>query len=151
MKAAALILLSVFCTIECRKIVPINKHANIDFINMESGGMRPAAPAVQPPKQPVPQAVPSQPAPAPVAPAPAKPQTPVPAAKPVPVPVPTPPKPAQPTPAQIKPVPVNPPPASNPITTPGPGSVKSLINFYDSRGNASPIRPYSYSQAVKQG
>lgn len=51
----------------------------------------------------------------------------------------------------ITPKPVNPAPVSNPITTPGPGSVKSLINFYDSQGKASPIRPYSYSQAVKQG
>lgn len=51
----------------------------------------------------------------------------------------------------ITPKPVNPTPASKPITTPGPGSVKSLVNFYDSQGKASPIRPYSYSQAVKQG
>lgn len=125
---------------------------NVDFINMESGGVR-QQPAVVPPKQPAPAPAssPKQPTPAaaPVVPAPtAKPPTPVPAPKPV-VPQPAPSKPAQP--AQIKPVPVNPAPVNNPITTPGPGSVKALINFYDSQGKASPIRPYSYSQAVKQG
>lgn len=111
---------------------------------MESGGGVRPQPAVLPPKQPVPAPI----QPAPVAPAPAKPLTPVPAPNPV-APQPGPSKPVQP--AQIKPVPVNPSPVANPITTPGPGSVKSLVNFYDSRGNASPIRPYSYSQAVKQG
>lgn len=55
------------------------------------------------------------------------------------------------SPAQVKPKPVNPSPVATPITTPGPGTVKQLVNFYDSQGKASPIRPYSYSQAVKQG
>ncbi|CAG9581568.1 unnamed protein product [Danaus chrysippus] len=55
------------------------------------------------------------------------------------------------SPSQITPRPVYPTPASKLITTPGPGSVKQLVTFYDSQGKASPIRPYSYSQAVKQG
>lgn len=141
-----------------RKIVAINKHANIDFINMESGGMR--QPLPKPVQAPVPGPAPKPvqgpaPAPAPAAPVPttkAPVQTPAPkpavaqqTAKPV--------QPMQPSssPTLIKPVPVNPAPVANPITTPGPGSVKSLVNFYNAQGKGSPIRPYTYSQAVKQG
>ncbi|XP_049877834.1 uncharacterized protein LOC126375033 [Pectinophora gossypiella] len=163
----AVALLFVFCYAECRKIVPIDKNANLAFINMEGGGgarpptnTRPAAIEPMKPAGPGPVPVPSKPgaapAPAPIKPASppasptvAKPPTPTP--KPA-APAPAPAKPAQPTPpTQIKPKPVNPAPVANPITTPGPGSVKQLINFYDSQGKASPIRPYSYSQAVKQG
>lgn len=139
-----------------RKVyTPLDKNANLAFINMESGGAappnKPAAPAPIPitvkpvPAQPVNQKpstiispkplvpqTPQNPTPAPLKPA-------APPAKPVSIPTP------------ITPKPVNPAPVNNPITTPGPGSVKQLINFYDSQGKASPIRPYSYSQAVKQG
>ncbi|CAG4978456.1 unnamed protein product [Parnassius apollo] len=155
MKAFALALLFIFCYVECRKVLaPIDKNVNLAFINMEAGGMRagsnmrpananqvpaPAAPTPTPVPKPINVVPEPKPTLKPVAPTTIKA---VPAAKPV-----------QPTPApnQIKPVPVNPSPVAKPITTPGPGSVKQLINFYDSQGKASPIRPYSYSQAVKQG
>ncbi|CAH0727363.1 unnamed protein product, partial [Brenthis ino] len=145
MKFYAFVLLLAFCYVECRKAyVPINKNANIDFINMEGGGVKPPQNNNRP-----------APGPAPV-------QKPQPVPGPLPM-VPSPQQPSQkptapnvaPTPTQaphlITPKPVNPTPASKLITTPGPGSVKSLVNFYDSQGKASPIRPYSYSQAVKQG
>ncbi|XP_013134821.1 PREDICTED: vegetative cell wall protein gp1-like [Papilio polytes] len=140
MKIAFILLFALYYT-ECRKVYPpIDKNANLAFINMESGGMRPGQ-------------RPANPAPAVPAPTPAN-VTP----KPTPAPVPTtikavPAKPIQTTqaPPQIKPVPVYPSPAGKPVTTPGPGSVQHLINFYDSQGKASVIRPYSYSQAVKQG
>ncbi|KAG6458706.1 hypothetical protein O3G_MSEX011019 [Manduca sexta] len=152
MKAALFILFLSFCYIECRKVYkPIDKNANIDFINMETGGYGrgPAATPVAPaPARPSPV----QPAPAPAPKSPTPTLKPVVVTPPVPGPAPAKPQPAQPTPPnQIKPIPVNPTPAAHPITTPGPGSVKHLINFYDSQGKGSPIRPYSYSQAVKQG
>ncbi|RVE40221.1 hypothetical protein evm_015129 [Chilo suppressalis] len=164
---AIVVLIFVFCYVQCRKTYPpIDKNANIAFINMEGGagvrpGSKPVAPAPQAPaaapvkppthaqpaltptpKPATPQAV--QP-PSPVKPVPPQPMQPSSPVKPVPSPV----KPQ--TPNQIKPVPVYPAPVANPITTPGPGSVKQLINFYDAQGKGSPIRPYSYSQAVKQG
>lgn len=123
---------------------------------MESGGVappnKPTAPAPIPitakpvvPAQPVNQK--------PNAPIPMKPQVPQSPQTPTPAPLKPVAPPAKPVsiPTPITPKPVNPAPANNPITTPGPGSVKQLINFYDSQGKASPIRPYSYSQAVKQG
>ncbi|XP_063395728.1 uncharacterized protein LOC134680543 [Cydia fagiglandana] len=158
MKAGIFALLLVVCYVQCKKTyAPLPKHANVDFINMEGGGIKPAprpggvatpaskpqpVPAVQPASTPVPKPAQAQPAPT--------------TGKPAPV-VTT--KPAQPavTPAQpkttnqIKPAPINPSPVANPITTPGPGSVKDLVNFYNSQGKGSPIRPYSYSQSVKQG
>ncbi|XP_041975328.1 alpha carbonic anhydrase 8-like [Aricia agestis] len=136
-----LILLFVFCYGDCRKVLPIDKSANTAFINMEAGGVRAPNPAPAPVK------------PQPVQPAPSSPQTQHTPSTPKPVPKqePTPTVPHKPTPPQIPPKPVNPPQPANPITTPGPGSVKQLITFYDSQGKASPIRPYTYSQAVKQG
>nr|NP_001298962.1 uncharacterized protein LOC106124094 [Papilio xuthus]BAM18542.1 unknown unsecreted protein [Papilio xuthus] len=108
---------------------------------MESGGVRAGQRPVNPaPAVPAPTSVPANgPKPTPAVPTTIKA---VPAAKPI-----------QTTqaPTQVKPVPVYPTPATNPVTTPGPGSVQHLINFYDSQGKASVIRPYSYSQAVKQG
>ncbi|XP_072942551.1 uncharacterized protein [Epargyreus clarus] len=156
MKACAFVFLFVFCYAECRKAyVPLDKNANLAFINMESGGMRPGAPPANQPAAPIP--TPTKPANSPPA-SPTKPgpPSPVPTQKPVvpvvPVTSAPAPKPVPTTqPPQIQPKPVNPAPAASPITTPGPGSVKQLINFYDSQGKASPIRPYSYSQAVKQG
>ncbi|XP_045459239.1 alpha carbonic anhydrase 8-like [Melitaea cinxia] len=150
MKTYAFILLFFLYYVECRKAVPINKNANIDFINMEAA-VRPDN--VRPTPVPVPIAGPSKPV-APVS----KPQ-------PIPQPVPQPKSPSattakpivqpKPLPTQnptlITPKPVNPVPVAQPISTPGPGNVKQLITFYDSQGKASPIRPYSYSQAVKQG
>lgn len=126
---------------------------------MEGGGVRPAQnnnrplpsqattlKPVVPPSAPVPSQKPVAPQPGP---------SPIPAIQPAPKPSPSnvlPSSPSsKPTPNLITPKPVNPAPVSNPITTPGPGSVKSLVHFYDSQGKASPIRPYSYSQAVKQG
>ncbi|KAI5635613.1 hypothetical protein NE865_11693 [Phthorimaea operculella] len=154
MKSAVVLLALVFCYVECRKIVPpIDKNANLAFINMEAGGVGPRpAPAQAPKGQVVTMPTPAKPAaPAPAAPAkPSVPVSPQPTPKPVVVPVPA--KPLPPTqPPQIQPKPVNPAPAAHPVSTPGPGSVKQLVNFYDSQGKASPIRPYSYSQAVKQG
>ncbi|XP_050353644.1 translation initiation factor IF-2-like [Nymphalis io] len=151
MRIYAFILLFCFYSVECRKaIVPINKNANIDFINMEAGGVRPPnnirpGTAQAPAQAPVPTTVkPAAPAPAP-APQPKNPTpttvAPVASPKQLPTQAPT----------LITPKPVNPTPAAKPITTPGPGSVKQLITFYDSQGKASPIRPYTYSQAVKQG
>nr|ABK24783.1 unknown [Picea sitchensis] len=159
MKAVVFAVLLIFCYVECKKTyAPIDKNANVAFINMEGGGIRPAprpgVPTAAPASQPAPIKAPSQPAPT-LAPKPTPTtQTPKPAqpAHPTtfkPGPVVTPPRPI--SPIQIKPVPVNPMPAANPITTPGPGSVKDLVNFYNSQGKASPIRPHSYSQAVKQG
>ncbi|CAB3240817.1 unnamed protein product [Arctia plantaginis] len=155
MKVAPLILLFAVCYVEARKVyAPINKNANVDFINMESGGVRGKPAVFEPPKP----AVPVAPVPTtkpPVAAPAAKPAVP-PSVTPAPVGKPSatlpqnPRQPAQ-SPGQIKPIPVNPSPVANPATTPGPGSVKSLINYYDSQGKGSPIRPYSYSQAVKQG
>ena len=152
MKAFTFILFLAICSIECRKTYkPIDKNANVDFINMESGGAkyggnaRPGQIPAQGPTVPVP----AGPAPVPVGPVPtvSKPQTPKPVVTPITA------KPIVPNqpPNQIKPVPVNPTPAAHPITTPGPGSVKQLVTFYDSQGKGSPIRPYTYSQAVKQG
>lgn len=121
---------------------------------MEGGGPRGKPATLEPPKPVVPVApVPTTKSPVP-APA-AKPTVP-PSLNPAPTGKPSvllPQKPGQPaqSPGLIKPVPVNPSPVTNPATTPGPGSVKSLINYYDSQGKGSPIRPYSYSQAVKQG
>ncbi|XP_026739398.1 predicted GPI-anchored protein 58 [Trichoplusia ni] len=158
MRAAALILLFV-CFVECRKLsLSINKHANMDFINMEiGGGRRPVlqmfqAPALEPAPKPVQGPAPT---PAPAAPAPTT-KAPVQASTANPAVTPQPAKPVQPmqptpSPALIKPVPVNPAPVANTNTTTGPGSVKSLVNFYNAQGNSSLIRPYSYSQAVKQG
>lgn len=130
--------------------VPLDKNANLAFINMESGGVappnKPAAPAPVPiTMKPVPAQPVNQKPSTPILPTPQIPQTPAPL-KPVPPPA----KPVS-IPTAITPKPVNPAPVNNPTTTPGPGSVKQLINFYDSQGKASPIRPYSYSQAVKQG
>ncbi|XP_068626772.1 uncharacterized protein [Battus philenor] len=150
MKTYTIVLLLFLYYAECRKVfAPIDKNANLAFINMETGGMRAGANSrpvnVNPaPANPVPTSKPTA--------VPQPPTTQKPAAQTTIKAVPTA-KPAQPTqaPHQIKPVPVNPSPVANPITTPGPGSVKQLINFYDSQGKASPIRPYSYSQAVKQG
>ncbi|CAH2240709.1 jg13947 [Pararge aegeria aegeria] len=145
MKICAFVLLFVFCCVQCRKTyAPIDKNANVAFINMEGGGIRPAPRNISP-----------NPTTAPKIPDTAKPiQTPQPAApvappavKPAAAPTVQPPK----TPSLITPKPVYPTPAVNPITTPGPGSVKQLVTFYNSQGKASPIRPYSYSQAVKQG
>lgn len=154
-------------TFSGRKLVQINKSANVDFINMESGGVRPAParPANGPGAV---NTVPGSPTPAPAkAPAP---KTPEPAAPQSPKsPVPTAPQSSktpvvtpivQELPTQSKPQPNQPDlkpvskPASGPsggVTTPGYGKVKDLVTFYDSQGKASPIRPYSYSQAVKQG
>ncbi|CAK1540080.1 unnamed protein product [Leptosia nina] len=133
----AFVLLLALCYVQCRKTyAPIDKNANIAFINMEAGGLGGKVQPTVPSKAPIPN--PPQPVtPKPVATTPK--QAPV-----VPVPATNPPN-------QIRPKPVNPSPVANPITTPGPGSVKQLVNFYDSQGKASPIRPYSYSQAVKQG
>ncbi|KAM3967725.1 uncharacterized protein ACR2FA_011279 [Aphomia sociella] len=155
MKAGVFVLF-VFCYAECRKTyAPIDKNANIAFINMEGGGgsqpaikPQPAAPngPAVPPKSPTgsqPNKPGSSNTPVQSATKPAAPTTTKPVVAPTPVP-------AKPT-GQIKPVPVNPAPVAKPITTPGPGTVKQLVTFYDSHGNASPIRPYSYSQAVKQG
>ncbi|CAG4990043.1 unnamed protein product [Colias eurytheme] len=147
MKLCAFVLFLAFCYVHCRKTyAPIDKNANIAFINMEAGGAPP--PNIN--RAPSPQKSPSPvvPAPQPAAPSPttAKPMTP----SIQQAPIPTTPAP-RPSPNQIKPKPVNPSPAAKPITTPGPGTVKQLVNFYDSQGKASPIRPYSYSQAVKQG
>lgn len=120
------------------------------------GGVRPGAPqkpASPPANPPTPVNVAPTPKPAVPANPPSptlKPATPTTAKPVVPATLPSPAKPVQ-TPTQIKPVPVNPKPVVNPITTPGPGTVKQLVNFYDSQGKASPIRPYSYSQSVKQG
>lgn len=126
---------------------------------MESGG---AAPPNKPAAAPAPipitakPVVPQQPV-VPAQPVNQKPSTPNQPQVPQKPQYPTPLKPAAPPakpaviPTPITPKPVNPAPVSNPITTPGPGSVKQLINFYDSQGKASAIRPYSYSQAVKQG
>ncbi|CAG9796539.1 unnamed protein product [Diatraea saccharalis] len=164
---AIVVILFVFCYVQCRKTYPpIDKNANLAFINMEGGGgvkpgSRPVAPAPQAPVTPAKSpttdnkptvVVPVQKPGSPQVVLPQKPTSPQVISPPSPVKPTSPPvaKPAQ-TPNQIKPVPVNPAPVSNPITTPGPGSVKQLINFYDSQGKASPIRPYSYSQAVKQG
>ncbi|XP_026758760.2 uncharacterized protein LOC113518173 [Galleria mellonella] len=158
MKAGLFILLFVFCYVQSRKTYPpVDKNANIAFINMEGGGgVRPAAkpqpaappsgPAAPPAKTPV-QTLPAQPGGTntPVQ-TTVKPAVPSATTKP-PSPAPAPSK----STGQITPVPVNPTPASKPISTPGPGTVKQLVNFYDSQGKASPIRPYSYSQAVKQG
>ncbi|XP_061708953.1 uncharacterized protein LOC133519076 [Cydia pomonella] len=160
MKAGVFALLLLVCYVECKKTyAPLDKHANVDFINMEGGGIKPAPrpggvatppskpPVVQPAQTPQQASVPKpaqipQPAPTTGKPAPAV------TIKPAQPAV----TPAQPkTPNQIKPVPVNPSPVANPITTPGPGSVKDLVNFYNSQGKGSQIRPYSYSQAVKQG
>ncbi|XP_047528114.1 alpha carbonic anhydrase 8-like [Vanessa atalanta] len=148
MRIYAFVLLFCLYSVECRKaIVPINKNANIDFINMEAGGVRPPnnirpGTAQAPTQAPVPTtAKPATPTPAPQPKNPPPTVAPVAPAKPVPTQAPT----------LITPKPVNPTPAAKPITTPGPGSVKQLITFYDSQGKASPIRPYSYSQAVKQG
>lgn len=112
---------------------------------MEGGGgsrpapTQPAKPvATSPANPPSPVITPKPVTTAPVKPTPAAVAT---TYKPSYVPV----KPQQPT--SVKPV--QPYPA--PITTPGPGSVKQLVNFYDSQGKGSVIRPYSYSQAVKQG
>lgn len=141
---------------------PLDKNANVAFINMEAGGIRPTPrpsfptptpAAAKPNNQPAPVKAPSQPAPT-IAPKPIptlapKPAQPVHSTTVKPAPVVTPPRPL--SPSQIKPVPVNPAPAGSPTTTPGPGSVKDLVNFYNSQGKGSPIRPYSYSQAVKQG
>lgn len=116
---------------------PPNKPAAPAPIPITAKPVVPAQPAKQKPIEPVPMKPevphnPQTPTPAPLKPA-------TPPAKPVSIPTP------------ITPKPVNPAPVNNPITTPGPSSVKQLINFYDSQGKASPIRPYSYSQAVKQG
>ncbi|CAH2102435.1 unnamed protein product [Euphydryas editha] len=154
MKTYAFILLFFFCYVECRKaVVPINKNANIDFINMEAGmkpsnNVRPTpipVPNVAPvkPVVPVPQPIP-QPVPQPASQPKSPPAT---TAKPLVQPKPAPTQ----APTLITPKPVYPAPVAKPITTPGPGSVKQLITFYDSQGKASPIRPYTYSQAVKQG
>ncbi|KAJ0182468.1 hypothetical protein K1T71_001837 [Dendrolimus kikuchii] len=164
MKANVFILLFVFYSSECRKVYqPLDKNANLDFINMESGGARrgPNQQSVVQPQPKTPSGPPqpsNQPAPGQAS-NPSQPTATAP--KPVAVPSQTTLKPQitpQTTPAsksqapnQIKPVPVNPTPATNPITTPGYGTVKQLVNFYDSQGKGSPIRPYSYSQAVKQG
>ncbi|XP_013194184.2 uncharacterized protein LOC106137816 [Amyelois transitella] len=164
MKAAVVVLLfCLHCSVECRKTyAPIDKNANLAFINMEGGGgARPPSnqkPAVSSNQQP-PLSSNQQPPPS----SPGKPSSPTkvnppqvsptqPPAKPIVTMVaPTPAKPqphVNPTPAPVKPNPVKP---GSPVTTPGPGSVKQLVNFYDSQGKASVIRPYSYSQAVKQG
>ncbi|XP_045778597.1 alpha carbonic anhydrase 8-like [Maniola jurtina] len=148
MKISAFVLLFVFCYVQCRKTyAPIDKNANVAFINMEGGGgIRPAPRNASPNPTPAPKLPePPKQTPAPQA-ATAKPVSP-PVVKPNPAPAVQPPK----TPNLITPKPVYPTPAVNPITTPGPGSVKQLITFYDTQGKASPIRPFSYSQAVKQG
>ncbi|XP_059050972.1 uncharacterized protein LOC131845850 [Achroia grisella] len=156
MKAKILVLLFVFCYTECRKTYPpVDKNANIAFINMEGGGgskpsgkQQPTVPSSGPAAPPAKSPVPSQHGGTNTAPQTTiKPAVPPVTTKPLSSPTPTPIKPS----GQIKPVPVNPKPVVNPITTPGPGTVKQLVNFYDSQGKASPIRPYSYSQAVKQG
>ncbi|XP_045540034.1 alpha carbonic anhydrase 8 [Papilio machaon] len=139
----AFILLFAFYYAECRKVYqPFDKNANLAFINMEAGGVNPGQrPANPAPAIPAPKSAPANVPPKPTATVPTTIKA-VPAAKPI-----------QTTqaPTQVKPVPVYPTPATKPVTTPGPGSVKHLINFYDSQGKASVIRPYSYSQAVKQG
>ncbi|XP_004930141.1 uncharacterized protein LOC101739838 [Bombyx mori] len=143
MKIIGIVLLLVFYGSECRKIYkPIDKNANIDFINMEAGGARPVG---KPTDKPLAKPPVVQPAPTPVPPAQIKPV--VTALTPVA------PKPVHPTlpPNQIKPVPVYPTPATRLITTPGPGSVQQLVTFYNSQGKGSVIKPYSYSDAVKQG
>ncbi|XP_063549186.1 uncharacterized protein LOC134756282 [Cydia strobilella] len=159
MKAGVFALMLVVCYVECKKTyAPLDKHANVDFINMEGGGIKPA------PRPGGVATAPSKPQPV-VQPATTAQQAPVPKPAQAPQPVLTTgkpavtTKPAQPavtpaqpkTPNQMKPVAVNPSPVANPITTPGPGNVKDLVNFYNSQGKGSPIRPYSYSQAVKQG
>ncbi|OWR46614.1 hypothetical protein KGM_215788 [Danaus plexippus plexippus] len=152
MKLFTFILFLVFCYAECRKTyAPIDKNANLAFINMESGGMRPpnnARPALSPSPPPAATQAPKAPLPVQTTPQPIKPVVSQPV-KPANATV----KPSQESksPSQITPRPVYPTPASKLITTPGPGSVKQLVTFYDSQGKASPIRPYSYSQAVKQG
>lgn len=162
--------------VHCKKTYqPLDKNANIAFINREGGGApKPAAPGSsnnQQPQtqlnQPVKPSQPSQPAKIlppnsgattspPPKPIQAIPTTvkPVQPSQPNPI---QPPKPVQPSPSksnQSSPTKSNQPsPTGGNIgaTTPGPGSVKQLVAFYDSQGKASPIRPYSYSQAVKQG
>ncbi|CAH2050511.1 unnamed protein product, partial [Iphiclides podalirius] len=143
MKTCAIVLLFIFCYSECRKVyAPIDKNVNLAFINMEAGGVPANKPANA---RPAPVASSATTLPPKIVPT----LTPAPTtSKAAPATTPTQPTPL---PKQIKPVPVNPSPAANPITTPGPGSVKQLITFYDSQGKASLIRPYSYSQAVKQG
>ncbi|CAG9137199.1 unnamed protein product [Plutella xylostella] len=175
MDARLLMLLVALAHVQCyprKSLQPLSKHANIDFINMEAGGgPRPANPAVKP--APVPAVNPAvKPAPVPatnpavtpapkVNPAPVKPAvvaTPAPV-KPAVVATPAPVKPAvvatpAPVPVQPKVSPARPSEPFPPLParpTPGPGSVKQLVNFYDSQGKASVIRPYNYSQAVKQG
>lgn len=144
-----------------RKILQINKNANVDFINMETGGPSRLQPALAPtpaPSKPIsPPQSPTQPK------TPTTPVKPVTTAKPVPVPVvpaTQPPKPSQPQqpkpnqglPTQMDLKPVQPgKPGGSTVTTPGPGNVKQLVTFYDSQGKASLIRPYSYSAAVKKG
>ncbi|XP_038207684.1 vegetative cell wall protein gp1-like [Zerene cesonia] len=148
MKLCAFVLLLVFCYVHCRKTyAPIDKNANIAFINMEAGGGPPPNSNRTPPSpQKSPSPVVSAPQPTPPSPTTTKPVSPSIQQAPVPATLAP-----SPLPNQIKPKPVNPSPAVKPITTPGPGTVKQLVNFYDSQGKASPIRPYSYSQAVKQG
>lgn len=141
---------------------PIDKNANLAFINMEGGqgGVRPGSqpqvpqvPVVKPVNVPVNLPPTVKPAVVttskPATPTATVPKLPTPQVPNYPTPPPSQSKPQ--TPNQIKPVPVNPAPVATPVSTPGPGSVKQLVNFYDSQGKASPIRPYSYSQAVKQG
>lgn len=147
-----------------RKIyAPVDKNANTAFINMEGGTGKtgnsqptPAKPVQQPPSPGKPQQGPSPNA--------GKPQQPP--QKPEAAPT----KPVQPVPITVKPsqlvtpqpqvpqtpksnagpskVPSRPTPSAS---TPGPGSVKQLVNFYDSQGKHSVIRPYSYSEAVNKG
>ncbi|XP_047509933.1 extensin-like [Pieris napi] len=144
MKLYAFVILLAFCYVQCKKTyAPIDKNANIAFINMEAGGVGPGSKKVQPTPAPSKAPVPPTPAPQPVTTYKSAPTT----VKQAPIPA----VPATNPPVQIRPKPVNPSPVVNPITTPGPGTVKQLVNFYDSQGKASPIRPYSYSQAVKQG
>lgn len=115
---------------------PLDKTANVAFINMEGGGL--AKPQVKPNVAPTPKPA------APVQPAPAKPAQPQPTTKPQAAVAPTKPQ------HTVTPVPLHPTPATKPLSTPGPGSVKQLVNFYDSQGKGSVIRPYSYAEAVKK-
>ncbi|XP_053622094.1 uncharacterized protein LOC128681855 [Plodia interpunctella] len=146
MKAGVLVLLCLYCSVECRKTyTPVDKNANLAFINMEGGGgtRPPVNQPQQPPSSPAKPPSPTNVQPRPVSPTqpPVKPIVTVVAPTPAPTPKPTP---------AVKPQ-VKPQANPTPLTTPGPGTVKQLVNFYDSQGKGSPIRPYSYSQAVKQG